>query len=105
MLLFNANYYREEITNEVNAQWGSSYWTYNDFLTMLNNTIHDMVTTDSSSYITARTVELENITGTFTVGQPAYSGSDNSGLDTGRTSTLEVEVLEWYPKSGKLVLQ
>jgi hypothetical protein len=106
MLLFNANYYREEITNEVNAQWGSSYWTYNDFLTeMLNNTIHDMVTTDSSSYVTARTVELENITGTFTVGQPAYSGSNNLGLDTGRTSTLEVEVLEWYPKTSKLVVQ
>ena len=94
MLLFNENYYRDEIQNRVTGQWGSSAWTYNDFLgDMLDNTIHDMVTTDASSYITAREITVQNVSGDYTVGNTVTSSG-------GGTATI----LEWYSKLDKLVV-
>jgi hypothetical protein len=94
MLLFNENYYRDEIQNRVSGQWGSSAWSYNTFLgDMLDNTIHDMVTTDASSYITARTIILSGVTNDYTVGNTVSSSG-------GGTATI----LEWYPKLDKLVV-
>ena len=104
LMLFNENYYKEEIQNEVQNQWGNAAWTggegegggtnFDDFITeMLNNSIHDMVTTDASTYITAQSLTLTSITNSFTVGGTVTSSG-------GGTATI----LEWYPKLDLLII-
>ena len=94
MLLFNENYYREEITNRVTGQWGSSSWAYDDFLAeMLDNTIHDMVTTNADNYITARNITLTGVNDNYTIGGTVTSSGGGTAV-----------ILEWYPKSDLLVV-
>tara|TARA_B100000035_G_scaffold315003_1_gene333426 strand:+ start:7241 stop:27043 length:19803 start_codon:yes stop_codon:yes gene_type:complete len=94
MLLFNENYYRDEIQNRVTSQWGSGSWTYDSFLAdMLDNTIHDMVTTDASNYITARNITLTGVSDEFTIGGTVTSSGGG-----------EATILEWYPKMDMLIV-
>ena len=49
-LLFNKNYYRTEITNTVNNQFGSGTWQYDSFIDgLVDNLSHDIIITDTSS--------------------------------------------------------
>ena len=46
-ILYNVNYYKNELNNIVNSQFGSGFLVYNDFVDeMINNVIHDFVITD-----------------------------------------------------------
>ena len=62
VVLFNKNYYEEELTQLVNSQWGSGSWVYDDFLdSVVDNVIHDYLITDVSSGNTqvARRITLQ----------------------------------------------
>ena len=49
MILFNKNFFREEITAEVNSQWGVNTWQYDDFInTVVDDIVHDIAITDIS---------------------------------------------------------
>ena len=75
-ILYNRNYYREEITQIVNSQFGPGSWIYDDFLNdMVDNVVHDIITTDTSSTSNAYDIFLENIGGSadFTVGEVVTS--------------------------------
>ncbi|AGN33923.1 structural protein [Synechococcus phage S-CAM8] len=83
-IAFNANYYREEIRGEINAQFGSNAWVYEPFLNELTDSVvHDIITTDTSTTQSAYNVSLRNITGTFTVGEVVTSSG------TGTATVLE----------------
>ena len=61
-LLFNKNYYRTEITNTINNQFGSGSWQYDSFLDgLVDNLSHDIIITDTSSSnrTDARRITLE----------------------------------------------
>ena len=91
-LLYNVNYYKNELNNIVNAQFGSGAWVFNDFVDeMINNVIHDFVTTDVTDKRSAYEITLQNVTGDFVVGETAVS---NGG---GRA-----EILEWDEEFSKL---
>ena len=84
-ILYNKNYYKDEIGNIVNSQFGSSSWTYNSFLDeMVDNTVHDLIITDVTKERTAYTLSVESVSATqFVVGETVRT--NNSG---------EAEVLE-----------
>ena len=69
MLLFNENYFATELEARVVGQWGAGAWTYDDFIAgLLDDTIHDMVTTDTSIASSARDVEItRNVVGDIVV--------------------------------------
>ena len=84
-LLYNKNYYRDEIQNIVNAQFGTNAWQYTDFLEgLVEDVVHDLVTTDVTEEVSAYTITLSASTGTFAVGETVTSSG-------GGTAT----VLEW----------
>ena len=75
-ILYNRDYYREEITQTVNGQFGQGSWIYDGFLNdMVDNVVHDIITTDTSSTTNAYDIFLENIGGSadFTVGEVVTS--------------------------------
>ena len=92
-ILYNKNYYKDEIGNIVNSQFGSSSWTYNSFLDeMVDNTVHDLIITDVTKERTAYTLSVESVSATqFVVGETVRT--NNSG---------EAEVLEWDNELNKL---
>ena len=60
ILLFNKNYYRNEITNTINNQFGSGSWQYNSFIDgLVDNLSHDIIITDTSA---SNTQESRRIT-------------------------------------------
>ncbi|AMO42876.1 virion structural protein [Cyanophage S-RIM50] len=61
-MLFNKNYYREEIRLTVENQFGPNSWEYNDFVDgIIENLSHDIIITDTSSQNTteARRISLQ----------------------------------------------
>jgi len=93
-ILYNKNYYREEITQTVNNQFGSGSWTYDSFLDdMVENIAHDIITTDTSSTSDAYDVFIENISGEFEVGEVVTSSG-------GGTATI----LEYSEKNTFMVV-
>ena len=60
-LLFNKNYYLDEVEGVVNFQFGSGSWQYDNFLSeIIDDIVHDVVITDVSSANTtqARRIDL-----------------------------------------------
>ena len=74
-ILYNNNYYKEEIENQVNSQFGAGSWTYNTFVDrVVNDLVHDIVTTDISDKRDARVITIESVSSTaFTVGEVVRS--------------------------------
>ncbi|QBQ74973.1 structural protein [Cyanophage S-RIM4] len=97
LVLFNRNYFSEELTNQVNTQWGAGSWTseYQTFLdTVVDDVIHDSLITDTSSsnvLTTAVNVDYFIPTGNgfFAVGD-AVSCSVN-GVVVATATVLEVK--------------
>ena len=86
MILFNKNYYKEEIAALVNNQWGAGSWVYNDFLdTVIDDVVHDIALTDTSSANVGQqvyTINYTMTTGDFIVGdniERIDSGSQATG--------------------------
>ena len=62
ILLFNKNYYRTEITNTINNQFGANSWQYDSFIDgLVDNLSHDIIITDTSSSnkTTSRRITLQ----------------------------------------------
>ena len=70
-ILYNNNYYKEEIQNQVNSQFGVDAWTYNSFIDrVVNDLVHDIVTTDITDKRDSRVITIENVSSTaFVVGE------------------------------------
>ena len=75
-LLYNYNYYKEEITNQVNSQFGTGQWTYDTFLTNItNDMVHDIIATDLTDKTTAYEITLTSNIGNYTVGEVVHSSN------------------------------
>lgn len=84
-VLFNKNYYKEEIAQDVATQFGATAWSYNSFLdTIVDNFVHDTITTDTSNSQNAYAVTVVNYSDDFDVNETVTSSG-------GGTAT----VLEW----------
>ena len=93
-ILFNYNYYKEEITNQVNAQFGSGSWVYDDFITNItDDLVHDIIATDLTDKSTAYEITLTSVIGNFTVGEVVHSSNG-----------AYAEVLEWDEDTTFLVV-
>ena len=93
-ILFNYNYYKEELTQQVNTQFGAGSWTYDSFLTnIINDMCHDIATTDITDKKDAREITLSSVYNSFQVGEIVYSSN-------GAYS----EVLEWDDDTQFLVV-
>jgi len=72
-ILYNQNYYKEEIQTIVNNQFGAESWSYNSFIdTIINDLVHDIVTTDVSSSNKQNAYQITitaALTGSFQVGE------------------------------------
>ena len=70
-ILFNNNYYREEIQTQTVAQFGGSAWTYDDFVNQtVNDIIHDIQTTNIRTNTTAYQITITSVSSTnFQVGE------------------------------------
>ena len=91
---YNKNYYVEEISTIVNSQFGADTWQYTPFIeTLVENTVHDIITTDVSKTKTAYNITIESVTGTFAVGDTVTS----SGTGT-------ADVLEYREDVGILIV-
>ena len=94
-ILYNLNYYKEELTNVVNSQFGSGAYVYNSFVDeMINNIVHDSITTDVKKKTTAQKITLTGFSGgSYIVGETAISSS-------GGTATI----LEWDEENLELYI-
>ena len=93
-ILYNQNYYKEEIQNQVNAQFGSNAWVYNSFIDrIINDLVHDIVTTDVSEKKNAYEITFSSLTDTFEVGEVIRS-------NVGGYAT----VLEWNEEDDLLIV-
>ena len=74
-LLYNNNYYLQEIQTQTVAQFGSGSWTYDDFVnTTLNDIIHDLQTTNIRTNTTAYQITIQSVSATdFQVGEVVRS--------------------------------
>ena len=86
-LLYNRNYYLSEATNLVNTQFGSNTWTteYTTLDQILNDTVHDIVTTNTLDKKTVMYITVNSASSNFTIGETVTGGTTNA---TGK-------VLEW----------
>ena len=70
-ILYNNNYYKEEIQNQVNSQFGIDAWTYNTFVDrVVNDLVHDIITTDITDKRDSRVITIQSVSSTaFIVGE------------------------------------
>ena len=93
-ILYNYNYYKEEITQQVNAQFGSGSWSYDTFLTNItNDMVHDIIATDLTDKTTAYEITLTSVIGNYTVGEVIHSSNG-----------AYAKVLEWNEDTSYLVV-
>lgn len=93
-ILYNLNYYKEEIQNQVNSQFGSGAWVYNAFIDrIITDMVHDIVTTDTKVKQTAYKITFTSLTGNFQLGEVIRSSG--GGYAT---------VLEWNEETNLLIV-
>ena len=94
-ILFNANYYKNELNNLVNTQFGNGQWIYNDFVDeLLGNIVQDSITTDIEHKHEARVLQLAGVVGSYVVGE----------IVTDQTTGGYAMVLEWDAKDNRLYI-
>ena len=75
-ILFNKNYYKNEISSLVNSQFGSNSWTYDSFIDdVINNIEYDYLTSNTVDTQTAYTLTFSAFSGEFVVGETVTGGS------------------------------
>ena len=93
-ILFNYNYYKEEITNQVNAQFGAGSWVYDTFITdITDDLVHDIIATDLTDKTTAYEITLTSNIGNYTVGEVIHSSNG-----------AYAKVLEWNEDTSFLIV-
>ena len=94
-ILYNQNYYDEELQSIVNAQFGAGSWSYDSFVDEITkNVVHDLITTDTTDKQTATKVVVTGASDDFTIGE----------LVIGGTGGGYYKVLEWDEDAGILYL-
>ena len=94
-ILYNQNYYEDELESIVNSQFGSGSWTYDSFVDEITtNVVHDLITTDTTDKQTATKVVVTGASDDFTVGELVIGGTGNGYY----------KVLEWDEDGGILYL-
>ena len=74
-VLYNRNYFLQEIQTQTLAQFGAGSWTYDDFVnTTVNDIVHDLITTDTKKKTTAYNITIQSVSSTaFQVGEVVRS--------------------------------
>ena len=74
-LLYNKNYYLQEIQTQTLAQFGAGSWTYDTFVTdVLEDIIHDLQTTNIRTSTTAYQITIQSVSSTaFQLGEVVRS--------------------------------
>ena len=74
-VLYNRNYFLQEIQTQTVAQFGAGSWTYDDFVnTTVNDIVHDLITTDTKKKTTAYNITIQSVSSTaFQVGEVVRS--------------------------------
>jgi len=89
MALFNKQYYLDEISYQVNQQWGAGSWIYDDFIeTVVDDVVHDLAITDTSSDNVLTTAQAINYYvqsgyGEFQVGDTVTCSVNGNPVATG----------------------
>ena len=89
MALFNKQYYLDEISYQVNQQWGAGSWIYDDFIeTVVDDVVHDLAITDTSSDNVLTTAQAINYFvqagyGEFQVGDTVTCSVNGNPVATG----------------------
>ena len=74
-IIYNKNYYKQEIAALVNEQFGSNSWVYDSFIDeTINNIQYDYLTSNTIDTQTAYTLTFSAFSGTFDVGETVTSG-------------------------------
>ena len=74
-LVYNKNYYKQEIASLVNEQFGSGAWVYDGFIDdIIGNIEYDYLTSNTVDTQTAYTLTFSAFSGTFVVGETVTSG-------------------------------
>ena len=74
-IIYNKNYYKQEIASLVNEQFGSNSWVYDSFIDeTINNIQYDYLTSNTVDTQTAYTLTFSAFSGTFVVGETVTSG-------------------------------
>ena len=69
-ILYNRNYFLQEIETQTVAQFGAGSWVYTDFVnTTVDDLIHDLITTDTKKKTSAYNITFTGLTGVFQVGE------------------------------------
>ena len=69
-VLYNRNYFLQEIETQTVAQFGAGSWIYTDFVnTTVDDLVHDLITTDTKKKTTAYNITITGLTGVFQVGE------------------------------------
>ena len=93
-ILYNANYYKNELNNLVNTQFGTGSWVYNDFVDqLLGNMIQDSITTDVDHVIDAYRLTVDNVSGEFKVDEVVTAAGGGYA-----------KILEWDSKDRHLYI-
>ena len=75
-MLYNTGYYKEEIQNIINTQFGAGTWDsdYANWLEdLVNDIVHDTVSTDISDSAHAYDIVIKDVVGAFIVGEQVSS--------------------------------
>ena len=74
-ILYNQNYYLQEIQTQTVAQFGAGSWTYDSFVTdIVEDVIHDLQTTNIRDNTTAYQITIQSVSATdFQVGEVVRS--------------------------------
>ena len=74
-IVYNKNYYKQEIASLVNEQFGTDSWVYDSFIDeTINNIQYDYLTSNTVDTQTAYTLTFSVFSGTFVVGETVTSG-------------------------------
>jgi len=80
-ILYNRNYYKQEITNLVNSQFGSGTWTYDTFLDeVVDDLVHDTIVTNTLDNQLGRSITIENVIGVFVKGETVRSNNNGTAI-------------------------
>ena len=91
-ILYNVNYYKNELNNLVNTQFGNGAWVYNDFVDeLVGNIVQDSITTPIDHKTTARRITVTSVSGEFIVGEVVTANGGGYA-----------QILEWDSKDRHL---
>ena len=88
-ILFNENYYKQEIAASVNNQFGQDSWKYDSFVEDIINIVeYDFITSNTTDTQVAYTLTFSSFYGTFITGETITNGSATATVLYSSGSTM-----------------